>query len=117
MKLKAIIIAAALIAPAAHAQKYDMSTPYNFETTSIKGSMNYLAESRVADSLKDPDSAKFRKSFEGDGVYCGEVNAKNSFGAYIGWKKWVWNPALTVMQGQVKDKDFVYVWNELCAKK
>lgn len=40
--------------------------------------------------LKDPDSAKFRnvalKPF-GDGkVVCGEVNAKNSYGGYVGFR-------------------------------
>ena len=43
----------------------------------------------VAD-LKDPDSAKFRDLFvsrseNGALVLCGEMNAKNSFGAYVGY--------------------------------
>ena len=37
----------------------------------------------VKNTLKDPDSAQFQ-NIEG---YCGEVNAKNSYGGYIGFKK------------------------------
>lgn len=49
-------------------------------------------------SFKDPDSAKFRnlKGFAIDGVdpakaitLCGEVNAKNSYGAYVGFEAFV----------------------------
>lgn len=45
------------------------------------------AKDRVTRDLKDPDSAKFRgvKAFP-NGVVCGEVNAKNSFGAYTGFR-------------------------------
>ncbi len=40
--------------------------------------------------MKDPDSAKFRNwaAYEvsnGDRIVCGEVNAKNSYGAYVGF--------------------------------
>lgn len=43
----------------------------------------------VGQQLKDPYSAKYTHGsymFEGrsGGVYCGKVNAKNSYGAYIG---------------------------------
>lgn len=41
----------------------------------------------IRESLKDPDSAKFRNIYE----VCGEVNAKNSYGAYTGFKKFVIN--------------------------
>jgi hypothetical protein len=42
--------------------------------------------------LKDPDSAKFRNRFEytnsrGFTVVCGEINAKNSYGAYAGFQR------------------------------
>ncbi|OKO99494.1 hypothetical protein [Xenorhabdus eapokensis] len=49
-----------------------------------------IGESLVRNSLKDPDSAKFdsfyRPSGESDGYVCGMVNAKNSYGGYIGKK-------------------------------
>ena len=46
--------------------------------------------------LKDPDSAKYRNEFVAESQYgddfnvCGEVNARNSFGGYIGYKKYIW---------------------------
>ena len=43
------------------------------------------AKKAVESQLKDPDSAKFQNL---DGI-CGEVNAKNSFGAYGGFKKFI----------------------------
>jgi hypothetical protein len=39
----------------------------------------------VRQTLKDGDSAKFRNSWE----FCGEVNAKNSFGAYTGFQRYI----------------------------
>ncbi len=53
------------------------------------------AESKIRGLLKDPDSAQFRsvtvvqqKQFDANavGVVCGYVNAKNSFGGYVGYK-------------------------------
>ena len=56
--------------------------------------------------LKDPDSAKFRnvrvvtKPAQRDETkintnVCGELNAKNSYGAYIGYVKFMWLPSLS----------------------
>jgi hypothetical protein len=51
----------------------------------------YTAEQSVKEQLKDPSSAQFRNVFVSkDGDYvCGEVNAKNGFGAYGGFEKFV----------------------------
>ena len=41
----------------------------------------------VTEKLKDPDSAKFRwPAVQEWGLYCGWVNAKNSYGGYTGFK-------------------------------
>lgn len=46
-------------------------------------------ESAVKDKLKDPYTADFKHNkliYKGkDGVYCGRVNSKNSYGAYAGF--------------------------------
>lgn len=53
------------------------------------------ARERLSATLKDPSTAEFRNLIKGkpgdDGVYliCGEFNAKNSFGAYNGFKRFV----------------------------
>lgn len=47
---------------------------------------------KVAADLNDPDSAKFRNErylgnwLLSDGYYCGEINAKNRMGGYIGYQ-------------------------------
>lgn len=53
------------------------------------------AKARVSYNMKDPDSAKFRNvraAQRGKNIMvCGEINAKNSYGAYAGFKPFlVW---------------------------
>lgn len=54
----------------------------------------HAAQDAVRQMLKDPESARFRSvastahvTPRGEKVYvCGEVNAKNSFGGYVGFR-------------------------------
>lgn len=49
------------------------------------------AQDRIIGSLKDPESARFRRVFvspRGRAV-CGDVNAKNSMGGYTGFKRFI----------------------------
>ena len=55
------------------------------------------ARQAIIRTLKDPDSARFGRIFEGRGVIgkatiCGEVNAKNGFGGYTGMTPFVYFP-------------------------
>ena len=47
----------------------------------------------IADILKDPESAQFRKvrlvQYLDGAVVCGEINAKNSYGGYVGFSDFV----------------------------
>lgn len=47
-----------------------------------------VAKKQIADRFKDPDSVLFRKmSMDAEGKHlCGELNAKNGFGAYTGYE-------------------------------
>jgi hypothetical protein len=59
------------------------------------------AEKEVRDALKDPDAAKFQAgSFASLGGQCvvGKVLAKNGFGAYDGYKGFVWTKGNVVLQ-------------------
>ena len=58
----------------------------------------WKSERAVKRQLKDPDSAKFKKSYLVlderkehfiTGHVCGEVNAKNAFGGYTGFKRFI----------------------------
>lgn len=53
------------------------------ELTNIK--LQRIAKESVLANLKDPNSAQFRNQ-KG---FCGEVNAKNSFGGYAGFVRFI----------------------------
>lgn len=63
-------------------------------TVAIKGyPQHWQARSDIANLLRDPESAKFRNVFSPEsGVVCGEVNGKNGFGGYEGYKRFIWYP-------------------------
>ncbi|MBC7860285.1 MAG: hypothetical protein H7Z39_16250 [Burkholderiaceae bacterium] len=74
------------------------------------------ARNAVLAMLKDADSAKFRNVRSvGDGLFvCGEVNAKNSYGGYVGFKKFYfdWPDGLANIDGV--DGYVEYVFSEKC---
>lgn len=48
------------------------------------------AQQEAAKNLIDPSSAQFRSVRVGkNGSVCGEINAKNRMGAYVGFSRWV----------------------------
>jgi hypothetical protein len=88
-----------------------------------------LARKRVAESLKDPDSAKFgphfyRKLAPGGGLgkpadfVCGTVNGKNSFGAYTGAKTFAYRLAddRVLMDGQDSDPLYQNIGSMWCSR-
>lgn len=55
---------------------------------------------QVSNSLKDPGSSQFRnEQLFPSGVYCAEVNSKNSYGAYVGFQR--------VMVGRFSEESYV----------
>lgn len=59
----------------------------------------------VIQPLKDPQSAQFRSEHLGKhpGYLCGEVNAKNSMGGYVGFKRFVSTATGSAVEGQDLD--------------
>lgn len=55
-------------------------------------------EEAVAAELRDPSSAQFRNIMEGTETACGEVNAKNAFGAYTGFRKFTYRGGITLFE-------------------
>lgn len=45
-----------------------------------------LVKADAVARLKDPESAQFRNVRTVHGIVCGELNAKNSFGGYVGFE-------------------------------
>lgn len=81
------------------------------EMTEIK--MQRLVRGFVTASLKDPDSAQFRNQKGG----CGEVNAKNSFGGYSGFKRFIASGKdMVFMEGDpaLAPGAFQEAWNKVC---
>ena len=76
------------------------------------------AKAMIADQLSDPDSAKYRNLFisefeEGKGTaasllsLCGEVNAKNSMGGYTGYRRFVVDERLALIDEGADDASAV----------
>ena len=88
-------------------------------TEPFKPTAAELAQSRaiIAGGMKDPASAQFREGRSyvlnnGDRVFCGEVNAKNSYGGYTGFTPY-W---LRMRGGSVASTLFDEVAREGCAQ-
>lgn len=69
------------------------------------------AYTAIKSSMKDPDSAQinFYK-----GKPCGQVNAKNSFGAYTGYKRIVLLKDINIEGHGLSDSQFEKLWNKHC---
>ncbi|PZT87755.1 MAG: hypothetical protein DI627_05785 [Acinetobacter sp.] len=57
--------------------------------------------------VKDPDSIKYKNlnaflDKDGNSYACGEFNSKNSFGAYVGYRKFVYSGKTLIMDGESK---------------
>jgi len=69
------------------------------------------AEIALKNFLKDPDSAEIRNQ-SGN---CGEVNSKNGFGGYTGFKRFIASSAIVAVEGENMDSDeFQKAWNQVC---
>ncbi len=89
-----------------------------------------VGQAMVAASLRDPASAQFRDVFTGGvagravpDTVCGEVNARNGFGGYVGYARFVAaasKGAVTIDPGNratIADRnDFEAMWNANCSR-
>lgn len=81
------------------------------------------AKGRVAHEMKDPGSVQFRDvtiTTSGTSLYvCGEYNAKNSYGAYVGFRKFFDTGESAMTEGEVAAAAdlFRQLWQHICAPK
>lgn len=69
----------------------------------------------VTNSLKDPESARFRNLKSSGGLFlCGEVNAKNSMGGYTGFKKFYAIGLIDVVTYEDDSQKFLEDWLVNC---
>ena len=75
-----------------------------------------LGEKYVKEKVLDPASAQFRNQIIGkQGATCGEVNAKDAFGAYIGFQRYISVARdLTLLAQDVTPAEFDASWQQLC---
>lgn len=87
------------------------------------GSYEREGKRAVRAKLRDANSAQFRKVFTEFGVYkgkrvaisCGEVNAKNAFGAYVGFDRYVYinfvaaKKSLTYLESDTADFETIRI--------
>lgn len=99
----------------ASAKRESTKKPVN--SKQFEANLNFMSMDFVKATLKDPNSAKFRNQVK----FCGEVNAKNSFGAYNGFIRYAApNKELVLFDNSDNAEDidtFNRVWNELCLGK
>ncbi len=70
-----------------------------------------LAREWVQANLKDGNSAEFRNQKR----FCGEVNAKNGFGAYMGFKRFLAvSSASIITEDMMKPGEFDKAWQIYC---
>lgn len=113
MRTVLIILLALFLATAAQADEY-LIPPTPEELQASKNIMGLVSK-----QLKDPDAAKFRdiyfiKSPKGDIVVCGEFNGKNSYGGYVGFKRFHGVGDIVYTQEEAGDDAFFYLYNILC---
>lgn len=62
-----------------------------------------IAEEKVRELLRDPESARFKNISRHGDVVCGEVNSKNGFGGYAGFSQFAYE--VTSGEAFVDDED------------
>lgn len=85
----------------------------NSNNDELSNKITIQTDSRIALKayLKDSDSAEIRNH---KGV-CGEVNSKNSFGGYGGFKRFIASSAIVAIEGENMDSsEFQNAWDQVC---
>lgn len=94
----------------------------NSEPSQAAKEASYIAlnQDRIKGRLKDPASAEFRNSFVsnaiGAPVVCGEVNAKNSFGGYTGFQRFVSGGSIQVVETDMAAGEMDKTWAQVCGR-
>lgn len=92
-----------------------------FADTGKQMAWNERGKDTVRSKLKDPDSAEFRNvQFYSGGPSpstCGEVNAKNSFGGFSGYERFIAvGSTMSVLESEMKPNEMDKLWASVCIK-
>jgi hypothetical protein len=77
------------------------------------------AHDLVKDGLSDPDSATFKSDTEyakkdGNFIVCGQVNAKNRMGGYVGYRWYIVEDGKALVMNDDNASDFAGKYVETC---
>lgn len=79
---------------------------------------NERGKEAIKTKLKDPESAQFRNVQFYSGlapVTCGEVNAKNSFGGYSGYERFIaGGDVINVLESEMPPGEMDEAWKKIC---
>ncbi|HTF44913.1 MAG TPA: hypothetical protein VK641_13475 [Terriglobales bacterium] len=91
---------------------YD-ATPPEGETVQVRDDRE-VAMRQVRNGMKDPDSAQFRDVFQREEFVCGYVNAKNGFGAYVGFSRFRYVSGDVLLEANTDSLWFWKEWEKYC---
>ena len=102
---------------------YSPSTPPQTDVraanTPVVQNMSYMLveQDKIKSRLKDPDSAEFRNVFVSSKyAVCGEVNAKNSFGGYTGFVRFISGGNMQVVESDMAAGEMDKAWPQICMR-
>lgn len=102
---------------------YTPSTPpqpdVRAANTPVVQNMSYMLveQDKIKSRLKDPDSAEFRNVFVSSKyAVCGEVNAKNSFGGYTGFVRFISGGDMQVVESDMAAGEMDKAWPQICKR-
>jgi len=81
--------------------------------------MSYILgeQEKIKGRLKDPTSAEFRNVFVSSSyAVCGEVNAKNSFGGYSGYVRFISGSDMQVVETDMAAGEMDKTWPQICKR-
>ncbi|PWJ18103.1 hypothetical protein [Jannaschia seohaensis] len=66
------------------------SEPVSVSPVALRAEDAQIAQTHIREALRDPEGARFRNARQfatagGDQIICGEYNATNGFGGYVGY--------------------------------
>lgn len=80
------------------------------------------AKKALTSRMQDPDAAQFRNLFVSDGplhMLCGEIDARNAFGAYEGFRRFYasGDPEFHAIESRKTTRVFGATWASVCERK
>lgn len=89
----------------------DLKNNSNTDLVGLENFKHEKAQEFVKSLLSDPSSAEFRNQ----NGFCGEVNSKNSFGGFTGFRRFMASEQLVALEGvNMESSEFENAWRQVC---